>query len=80
MADLSVTQEDVSVIRDILLREKSEGNPNPLLPADVDLDGDGTADSFGLDVNDQVIVVPGVRLENTLYESEGDDLNFKDES
>ncbi|AWN03248.1 hypothetical protein PBI_CAMILLE_1 [Microbacterium phage Camille] len=80
MADLSVTQEDVSVIRDILLREKAEGNPNPLLPADVDLDGDGTADSFGLDVNDQVIVVPGVRLENTLYESEGDDLNFKDES
>src|SRR5690606_16017995 len=62
MADLTTTDEDAAAIKAILLQWKSEGNPNPLLPADVDIDGDGIVDSFGLDENDNVIVVSGTKL------------------
>lgn len=74
MTDLSTTDEDREVIKGILLQWKAEGNPNPLLPADVDIDGDGIVDSFGLDENDNVIVVSGTALEDTVYISEGDDV------
>lgn len=74
MANLETTEEDTTAIREILLGWKAEGNENPLLPADVDIDGDGIVDSFGLDENDNVIVVPGVKLEETVYVSDGDDV------
>lgn len=72
MADLTTTDEDAAAIKTILLQWKSEGNPNPLLPADVDIDGDGIVDSFGLDENDNVIVVSGTKLEDTVYVAEGE--------
>ena len=72
MADLTTTDEDAAAIKAILLQWKSEGNPNPLLPADVDIDGDGIVDSFGLDENDNVIVVSGTKLEDTVYVAEGE--------
>ena len=78
MADLTTTEEDVTTIRDILLQWKSEGVENPLLPADVDIDGDGIVDSFGLDENDNVIIVSGAKLTDTVYESEGDDITHKE--
>lgn len=74
MADLSLSDEDRIAIRDILLQWKAEGVENPLLPADVDIDGDGIADSFGLNDKDEVIVVSGVALEDTVYVSDGDDI------
>lgn len=74
MADVSLTRADVKAIKEILLQYRAEGTPNPLLPCDVDLDGDGIVDSFGLDENDEVVVVRGQRLEDTVYESEGDDV------
>lgn len=73
MADLTLADEDREVIRSILLAERERGIAVPLLPADVDLDGDGTVDSFGLDENDEVVIVSGVALEHTVYVSEGDD-------
>lgn len=73
MADLTTSDEDLIAIKSILLQWKSEGNPNPLLPADVDIDGDGIVDSFGLDANDNVIVVSGAKLEDTVFESTGDE-------
>ena len=73
MADLTLTDEDRAVIRSALLAEREAGVAVPLLPADVDVDGDGIVDSFGLDENDEVVVVSGVALEHTLYVSEGDD-------
>lgn len=73
MADLSLTPEDREAIRAILLAEREAGVATPLLPADVDVDGDGIVDSFGLDADDNVVIVPGVDLEHTLYVSEGDD-------
>lgn len=72
MADLTTTDEDAAAIKVILLQWKSEGNPNPLLPADVDIDGDGIVDSFGLDENNNVIVVSGTKLEDTVYVAEGE--------
>ena len=62
------------MIRTILLQYKSEGVEKPLLPLNVDLDGDGIADSYGLDENDEVILVSGVPLEDTVYVSDGDDI------
>ena len=62
------------MIRTILLGYKSEGVEKPLLPLNVDLDGDGIADSYGLDENDEVILVSGVPLEDTVYVSDGDDI------
>lgn len=72
MADLTTTDEDAAAIKAILLQWKSEENPNPLLPADVDIDGDGIVDSFGLDENDNVIVVSDTKLEDTVYVAEGE--------
>ena len=72
MADLTTTDEDAAAIKAILLQWKSEGNPNPLLPADVDINGDGIVDSFGLDENNNVIVVSGTKLEDTVHVAEGE--------
>ena len=72
MADLTTTDEDAAAIKAILLQWKSEGNPNPMLPADVDIDGDGIVDSFGLDENNNVIVVSDTKLEDTVYVAEGE--------
>ena len=74
MADLTATDEDHVAIQQILLQWKAEGNENPLLPMDVDIDGDGIVDSFGLDADDNVIVVNSTKLEDTVYVSEDDDM------
>ena len=57
-----------------LLDRRAAGEENPLLAIDVDLNGDGITDAFGLDENDEPVVVLGAALEDTSYESEGDDI------
>ena len=74
MADMTLTKEDEISIRSILLAERARGIANPLLPADVDIDGDGIVDSFGLDAFGNVVVVPGVKLKNTVFRSDGEDV------
>ena len=71
-----LNREDYAAIKQILLQWKSEGVVNPLLPSDVDTDGDGVVDSYGLDVNDNVILVRGANLDDTVYVSEGDDVTW----
>lgn len=66
--------EDLAQIKAILLGYRADGVERPLLPLDVDVDGDGICDSFGLDEHDEVVIVSGVTLENTVYVSEGDDV------
>lgn len=61
-------------MRAALLAERRRGVARPLIPADVDLDGDGVCDSFGLDENDEVVIVSGVPLEETTYLSLGEDV------
>lgn len=73
MDDSSLTPDDELVIRNALLAERERGVANPLLPADVDLDGDGRVDAFGLDDAGNVVIVPGVDLTATMFESTGND-------
>ena len=68
-----LNREDYAAIKQILLQWKSEGVANLLLPSDVDTDGDGIVDSYGLDANDNVILVRGAALTDTVYLSDGDD-------
>lgn len=75
-AAAQLNREDYTAIRQILLQWKSEGVKNPLLPSDVDTDGDGIVDSYGLDANDNVILVRGASLDDTVYLSEGDDVTW----
>lgn len=79
MTEVVATNEDLDVIRGILINERSKGILVPLLPMDVDLNNDGIVDAFGLDENDNVIVVPGVDLEHTVYESQGEDVDWSGE-
>lgn len=67
-----LSAEDEAEIKSILQTWKDAGTDNPLLPMNVDIDGDGLVDSFGLDEEGNIIVVLG-KLKDTVYESEGDD-------
>lgn len=78
--NLSLSEEDRVEIREILLAHRAEGVEHPLLPADVDFNNDGVVDSFGLDADDEVVVVHGVALEETVFRSEGDDFGHEDGS
>lgn len=74
MANLSASRKDALAIRAILLQWRDEGQARPLLPADVDRDGDGIVDSYGLDADDNVALFRRVKLEDTVFLSDGDDL------
>jgi hypothetical protein len=71
-ADLS--REDYQAIRGILLGYRDTGVERPLLPSDVDIDGDGTADCYGLDEHDGLVYIAAVHLDETVYVSDGDDI------
>lgn len=73
MTKITLTPEDSEAIKAALLMMRERGEANPLLPTDFDLNGDGTVDAFGLGANDEIIVVHGVPIGETLYGSEGDD-------
>lgn len=74
MAEPVLPDEDRDAIRDVLLNWRLQGVENPLLPSDVDEDGDGIVDSWGLDENDQVVFVRSRPLEDTVFQSDGDGL------
>lgn len=68
----TLPEEDRQVLQAALYGMKMAGLP-ALIPLEVDLDGDGVADAFGLDEDDELVFVSGVRLEATGYVSDGDD-------
>ena len=74
MAELATSIFDLVTIKMILEGYKSEGVENPLLPMNVDIDGDGIADAYGLDEHGEVCIVSGVNLTDTVYVSNGDDI------
>lgn len=49
---------------------KAAGNDSPMIPLDVDVDGDGTADAIGLDDDGNLVILSGVALEETTYEAD----------
>jgi len=67
MSDISaLPDEDKAAIKAALLQWKKDGNENPLLPLDQDLNGDGITDAFGLDDKGELILVPGVEHADTV--------------
>ena len=76
MADPKLSPEDEAAIRQILTNWRDEdGTENPLLPMEVDVDGDGIVDSWGLDDQGEVIFVPGCPLAETVFHADGDGLD-----
>lgn len=73
--DITLTDEDRACIRGVLLGWRADGVERPLVPLDVDIDGDGVVDAFGLDDHDEVVLVSGATLGDTVYRSDGDDLD-----
>ncbi|UDL16233.1 hypothetical protein SEA_KOZIE_37 [Microbacterium phage Kozie] len=69
----ALTDDDRAAIKGILEQWRDSGVLNPLLPIDVDVDGDGIADAWGLDENGDVVLVSGASLPYTVYASDGDD-------
>lgn len=74
MADNTLTDADRTALRDVLLMWRETGVENPTLPLDIDLDGDGIADAWGLDANDEVVLISGTTIADTVYVSDGDDI------
>jgi hypothetical protein len=68
-----ISEEDREVLRDALQAMRGLGDERPLIPIEVDLTGDGIHDAFGLGPDGELVVVAGVKLEETGYVSEGDD-------
>ncbi|WP_439593882.1 hypothetical protein [Microbacterium sp.] len=64
-------REDYRALRDALLAWKAEGIASPIIPHDIDVDGDGIVDGFGLDDADELVYVKGVPLEETVAQSTG---------
>lgn len=77
MDSITLTDEDRAALKAALLAQKTEDNPTPLIALNVDLDGDGIVDAWGLDENDEVIFVSGVDIQNTGY-SAGEDAGGED--
>lgn len=69
-----LSAEDRTAIQGVLLQWRAGGVNVPLLPMDVDVDGDGLNDAWGLDENDEVVFVPSTPLHFTVYKSDGDDV------
>lgn len=72
-AVLDLPDEDKAALLTALLQWKADGVANPLIPLDHDVDGDGIVDSFGLDDNDQLVLVPGVHIDTTVSIAVGGD-------
>lgn len=73
MAEMTLTAEDRQVLKGILDAEVAAGR-KALIPLDVDIDGDGIVDAWGLDEHGEVVLISGVTLTSTVYESDGDDI------
>lgn len=73
-----LTDEDRAAMTDALRAWKKSGTANPLIPLDVDLDGDGIVDSIGLDPDGNLTIV-SADLGSTVYVSQGDDMGATEE-
>lgn len=70
--NVELSAADAEQVREILVGWRDAGVTNPLLPMEVDVDGDGTADSWGLDKDGKVIVVSGAKLGDTVFRADGE--------
>lgn len=66
-----LTEADRAELTAALKTWQEAGETNPMIPMDVDINGDGHADVAALDGNGNLIFVSGINLEDTVYESTG---------
>lgn len=71
MLENTTADEALEAIRLSLIQWKESGHPNPIIPVYQDLDGDGIADFYGLDDNDQVITISGATIDDSVSVSSG---------
>lgn len=50
---------------------RTEGQANPVIPCDVDVDGDGIVDGYGLGPSGELVYVSGVAIADTVFEATG---------
>ena len=68
----SLPAKDREELESILQDMVAQGAQNPLIPMDVDSDGNGIVDAWGLNSFGKLTLVSGVKLENTVYRSTGE--------
>lgn len=71
ITNADMPEEDREQLRASLLDWQREGVINPQIPSEVDADGDGTADAYGLDSLGRLVYILAVPLDDTVYLSEG---------
>lgn len=67
-------EEDIAQLTACLLQWKRDGQNNPMIPCDADVDGDGLADAFALNGFGKLVFVSGVALGDTVYKADGSGL------
>jgi hypothetical protein len=67
----SIPQADQDELKAALQTWQKDGTENPLIPVDVDVNGDGKPDAVGLDKDGNLIAVTDADLSDTVYESDG---------
>lgn len=72
MLEVDLSGEDLAAVKETLLQWRSNGVETPLLPTGSDFNDDGIVDAYGLSDSDDVVVVLGVPISDTVYEAVGD--------
>jgi len=67
----TIPPADQEQIKASLLQWQEEGQENPMIPLDGDVDGDGVADAFALDSFGNLVIVPAVPVADTVSVSTG---------
>jgi hypothetical protein len=68
----NLSEQDRSDIKDALLAWKEEGVDRPVVPIFQDTDNDEVLDFIGLDENNELIIVSGITLDESVFESLGE--------
>lgn len=67
----ALPDEDRVAITSVLQQWKANGVENPLLPLNIDIDGDGICDAWSLDAFGELILVSNIHVDDTVSASEG---------
>lgn len=73
VTDADLPRADQGNLIAALKQWQADGEDNPLIPTDVDVDGDGTADAYGLDAFGRLVYVSGANLADTVHQATGGD-------
>lgn len=74
VTDEDLPREDQAQLLACLVQWKADGQKNPLIPCDVDVDGDGIVDAYGLGPFGDLVYVTGATVKDTVYEADGSGL------